>query len=42
METAQLYSKEIENNADNIDAILDAAYAEAALTDTNLLTMLLS
>ena len=35
--TAQLYSKEIENNADNIDAILDGAYASPALTDAQLL-----
>lgn len=40
-QTAQLYSKEIENNADNIDAILDGAYASPALTDTRLLGMLL-
>lgn len=40
--TAQLYSKEIENDADNVDAILDAAYTEPAMTDTNLLSLLLS
>ena len=40
--TAQLYSKEIENNADNIDAILDGAYASPALTDAQLLGHLLS
>ena len=39
--TAQLYSKEIENDADNIDAILDGAYASPALTDTALLGLLL-
>ena len=40
-QTAQLYSKEIENDADNIDAILDGAYGSAALTDTSLLGLLL-
>lgn len=40
-ETAQLYSKEIENNADNIDAILDGAYSSPALTDIGLLGLLL-
>lgn len=42
IETAQLFSKEIENDPDNLDAILDAAYTEPALTDTNLLGLLLS
>ena len=41
METAQLYSKEIENDADNIDAILDGAYTSPALTDIGLLGLLL-
>lgn len=36
-QTAQIYSKEIENDADNIDAILDAAYTHPALSDSNLL-----
>lgn len=40
--TAQLYSKEIENDADNVDAILDGAYEEPAFTDDKLLGMLLS
>lgn len=40
VETAQLYSKEIENSADNVEAILDAAYASPALTDANLLSLL--
>ena len=40
-QTAQLYSKEIENNADNVDAILDGAYTSPALTDARLLGMLL-
>ena len=39
--TAQLYGKEIENNPDNIDAILDAAYASPAMTDDILLGWLL-
>lgn len=38
--TAQLYSKEIENNADNVDAILDAAYTHPAFTDARLLWLL--
>ena len=42
VETAQLYSKEIENNADNVDAILDGAYTHPALTDAHLLGLLLS
>lgn len=40
--TAQLYSKEVENNADNVDAILDGAYAHPALTDQNLIGLLLT
>lgn len=38
--TAQLFSKEIENDADNVDAILDGAYACPAFTDDKLLGML--
>ena len=38
--TAQLFSKEIENDADNVDAILDAAYEVRALADDHLLGML--
>ena len=38
--TAQLFSKEIENNADNVDAILDGAYGHPAFTDDKLLGML--
>lgn len=41
VETAQLYSKEIENDADNMDAILDGAYTSPALTDVKLLGLLL-
>ena len=40
-ETAQLYSKEIENDADNVDAILDAAYTHPAFTDDRLLGLLM-
>jgi len=39
--TAQLMSKEIENDADNIDALLDAAYSHPAFTDDKLLGYLL-
>lgn len=38
--TAQLYAKEIENDADNVDAILDAAYTSHALSDRTLLGLL--
>lgn len=41
-ETAQLFSKEIENNADNVEMILDGAYSNAAFTDMNLLGLLLA
>ena len=40
-ETAQLYAKEIENDADNVDAILDGAYTHPALTDDKLLGLLI-
>lgn len=40
-QTAQLYSKEIENSANNVDALLDGAYCSPALTDANLLGLLL-
>lgn len=39
-ENAQLWSKEIENSAENLDRILDGAYTEPALTDANLLGLL--
>lgn len=39
--TAQLFSKEIENDADNLDALLDAAYTHPACTDDKLLGLLL-
>lgn len=34
---AQLYSKEIENDRDNVDALLDGAYVEGAFRDDGLL-----
>ena len=40
--TAQRYSKEIENDVDNIDAILDGAYESPAFTDDKLLGLLLA
>ena len=41
-QTAQLFSKEIENDPDNVEAILDGAYTSPALTDTQLLSLLLN
>lgn len=41
LQTAQLFSKEIENNADNVETLLDGAYCESGLTDANLLGLLL-
>lgn len=38
--TAQLYSKEIDNSIDNLEAVLDAAYTHPALTDCHLLGLL--
>ena len=40
VETAQLFSKEIENDPDNVDAILDGAYSHPVLTDVYLLQLL--
>ena len=40
VENAQLWSKEIENSAQNLDSLLDSAYSEPALTDANLLGLL--
>lgn len=42
IETAQLFSKEIENDPDNVEAILDGAYTSAAFTDINLISLLLA
>ncbi len=39
--TAQLYAKEIENDAENLDAILDGADSHPALSDRQLLNLLL-
>lgn len=36
----QLYSKEIENDLENVEALLDGAYTAPALTDANLLGLL--
>lgn len=41
IQTAQLYSKEIENNTENVEAILDAAYTHPAMTDERLLGWIL-
>ena len=41
-ETAQLYSKEIENSTENVEALLDAAYESPAFTDDKLLGLLLN
>ena len=38
---AQLYSKEIENSSENVDAIWDGAYCHPALTDAHLLGALM-
>ena len=41
LRTAQLFSKEIENNLDNIETILNAVYSHPAFTDEKLLGLLL-
>lgn len=41
VQTAQIYSKEIENSAENVDAILDAAYDEPFFADVRLFGSLL-
>ncbi len=41
IQTAQRYSKEIENNIDNVDALLDAACENAIFTDDKLFGLLL-
>ena len=40
-ETAQLFSKEIENDPDNLECIFDGAYAAPPMTDVHLLGLLL-
>jgi len=42
VETAQLYSKEIENSWENVEALLDGVYSHPAFTDDKLLGLLLS
>ena len=42
VQTAQLFSKEIENDPDNLEAILNGTYADPALTDIHLLSLLLN
>ena len=42
VETAQQFSKEIENDPDNLEAIFDGAYTSPALTDVHLLSLLLN
>jgi hypothetical protein len=39
--TVQLFSKEIENSIDNVEALLDGAYAHPAFTDDKILGFLL-
>ncbi len=41
VETAQLFSKEIENSADNMEALFDGAYTSPAFTDRTLLGLLI-
>lgn len=41
VQTAQQFSKEIENDPDNVEAILDGAYSSPAFTDVQLLGLLL-
>ena len=41
-ETAQKYSKEIENSIENLEALLDGAYMEPAFADIRLLGLLLA
>ncbi len=41
VQTAQEYSKEIENDPENVEAILEGAYTHPAFTDRNLLGLLL-
>jgi lysine-N-methylase len=41
VQTAQLFSKEIENDPDNVDAVLDGAYTYPAFADIALLSLLL-
>ena len=42
LETAQLYSKEIENSWENVEAILDGAYSNPAFSDDRILGILMN
>ncbi len=42
VQTAQQFSKEIENDPCNVEAILDGAYTQKAFTDVNLISLLLA
>ena len=42
IQTAQLFSKEIENDPENLESVLDGAYSAPALTDIQLLSLLLN
>ena len=42
VDTAQLLSKEVENDPDNLESILDGAYTSPSLTDVQLLSLLLN
>ena len=42
VENAQLFSKEIENDPDNVEALLDGTYTSPAFTDVQLLGLLLN
>ena len=42
LDTAQLYSKEIENSWENVEALLDGAYSHPAFTDEKLLGILMN
>ena len=41
VQTAQMYSKEIENSPENMDALFDALYSHPAMTDHRILGMLI-
>jgi lysine-N-methylase len=41
-DTAQIYSKEIENSWENVESLLDSAYSSPALTDDKLLGLLIA
>ncbi len=40
VETARLFSREVESDPDNVEAILEGAYTSPALTDANLLALM--